>query len=63
MLNGDAIFDINLKKIIKNHQKKNFDITFLSSEITYPYGTIGLYKNKIKDFKETLFMIVYQLEK
>ena len=54
LLNGDAIFDINLKKIIKNHQKKNFDITFLSSEITYPYGTIGLYKNKIKDFKRNL---------
>ena len=54
LLNGDAIFDINIKNIFKEHQKKKFDITFLSSEITYPYGTIGLYKDKIKDFKRNL---------
>ena len=34
LLNGDAIFDLNIKSIYQNHSKKNFDLTFLSSEIT-----------------------------
>ena len=54
LLNGDAIFDFNLKKIFQNHEKKNIDLTFISSEITYPYGTIGLKNNKVIDFKRNL---------
>tara|TARA_Y100000741_G_C18180847_1_gene529266 strand:- start:217 stop:1017 length:801 start_codon:yes stop_codon:yes gene_type:complete len=54
LLNGDAIFDFNLNKIIINHEKKNSDLTFISSEITYPYGTIGLKNNKVIDFKRNL---------
>lgn len=54
ILNGDAIFDFNINSIFNNHNKKNFDITFLSSEITYQYGTIGVKKNKIKDFQRNL---------
>ena len=54
LLNGDAIFDLNIKKIYQNHVKKKFDLTFLSSEITYQYGTIGLEQGKIKDFRRNL---------
>lgn len=54
LLNGDAIFDLNINPIFNNHNKKNFDITFLSSEITYQYGTIGVKQNKIKDFQRNL---------
>lgn len=54
LLNGDAIFDLNLKRILANHQKKKTDLTFLSCEITYPYGTIGVVKKKILDFRRNL---------
>ena len=54
LLNGDAIFDLNIKSIYNNHTKKNFELTFLSSEITYQYGTIGTELGKIKDFRRNL---------
>ena len=54
LLNGDAIFDLNINSIYQNHSKKKFDLTFLSSEITYQYGTIGVENEKIKDFRRNL---------
>ena len=54
LLNGDAIFDLKLKNFFTNHLKNNIDITFLSGVITYPYGTIGVRKNLIVDFKRNL---------
>jgi len=54
LLNGDAIFDLNIKSIYNNHSKKNLDLTFLSSEITYQYGTIGTEGGKIKNFRRNL---------
>jgi glucose-1-phosphate cytidylyltransferase len=56
LLNGDAIFNFNLKKIFKEHQdSKNF-ATFLGSEVKLPYGIIGVKKNKIISFeRETYF--------
>ena len=54
LLNGDAIFDLNINLIYKNHLKKKTDLTFLSSEITYQYGTIGMQQNKIKDFRRNV---------
>ena len=54
LLNGDAIFDINLDKIYKRHENSKIDISFLSTEIVYQYGTIGVLDNKIQDFKRDL---------
>ena len=54
LLNGDAIFNLNLKKIFSHHIKNKTDLTYLSSEITYPYGTIGTKNGKIVDFKRNL---------
>lgn len=54
LLNGDAIFDINLNKYFSSHNQNMFDVTFLSGEIIYPYGTIGLRNNKICDFKRNI---------
>lgn len=54
LLNGDAIFNINLDKIFKLHEKNKTEITFLSGEITYPYGTIGIEKGEVKEFKRNL---------
>ncbi len=54
LLNGDAIFDFNINKIFLNHQNKNNDFTLISSEITYPYGTIGVKNNRVVDFRRNL---------
>ena len=54
LLNGDAIFYIDIEKIFKKHQQKKKDITFISGEITYPYGTVGVKKGKVIDFNRNL---------
>ena len=54
LLNGDAIFNFDVDKIFKKHQQRKKDITFISGEITYPYGTIGTRKGKVIDFNRNL---------
>jgi len=54
LLNGDAIFKININKIFKDHVKQNKIVSFLSGEIVYPYGTIGVVGGNVKDFKRNL---------
>jgi glucose-1-phosphate cytidylyltransferase len=54
LLNGDAIFNFNIDKIFKKHQQKKKDITFISGETIYPYGTIGTRNGKVIDFNRNL---------
>ena len=54
LLNGDAIFNFDVDKIFKKHQQRKKDITFISGEITYPYGTIGTRRGKVVDFNRNL---------
>ena len=54
LLNGDAIFNFNVDKIFQRHKKRKRDITFISGETIYPYGTIGTKKGKVIDFKRNL---------
>lgn len=54
ILNGDAIFDFNIKKIFENHLKNNVDNTFISNEYIYPYGTIGFVNSRVIDFHRNL---------
>ena len=54
LINGDAIFRLNLKQIYENHCKKNLGATFLCGEVTYSFGSIGVRNNKIIDFKRNL---------
>ncbi len=54
LLNGDAIFRIDIDKLFKDHISQKKIISFLSGEIIYPYGTIGTIKGKVKDFKRNL---------
>ena len=54
LLNGDAIFNFDIDKIFKKHQQRKKDITFISGEITYPYGTIGTRRGKVVDFNRNL---------
>ncbi len=65
LLNGDAIFDFNIKKILKMHIKKKIDITFLGTKVQLPFGVVKFRKKKIVDFKrDTEFdTISYSREK
>ena len=54
LLNGDAIFDFNLKKIFKDHERGNYGSTFITGESTYQYGTIGTRSGKVVDFKRNI---------
>lgn len=54
LLNGDAIFDFNLKKILNIHIKKNYDITFLGCSASLSYGVVAIKKNKIAGFKREI---------
>ncbi len=54
LLNGDAIFDFNLKKFFKDHEKGNYGSTFITGESTYQYGTIGTRSGKVIDFKRSI---------
>lgn len=54
LLNGDAIFDFNLKEILKNHHKNNFDVTFLGCSAPLSYGVLGIQSGKITTFQRDL---------
>lgn len=54
LLNGDAIFNFNLKKIFDNHIKKNLDVTFIGCEAQLNYGIIGKVNNKIVSFERDI---------
>ena len=54
LLNGDAIFDFNLKKYFNDHEKKKCGSTFITGESTYQYGTIGTRLGKVIDFKRNI---------
>ena len=51
LLNGDAIFNFNLKKIFKKHNSNNFDITFMGCSAHLNFGIVGKKNNKIVSFE------------
>ena len=54
LLNGDAIFDFNLKKILTKHYNKDIDITFLGCAAPLTYGIVGILKKKVVSFERDL---------
>ena len=54
LLNGDAIFDFNLDKIYKNHIKKKMIMTFVSFGYMADFGTVGVNKGKVVDFRRNM---------
>ena len=54
ILNRDAILKFDLNKIFKQHVDKKYDVTFLSAESKYQFGTVCLEKGKIIDFKRNI---------
>jgi len=55
LLNGDAIFDFNLKQIFDDHMKsKDRLVTFLGTYAKLPYGTILVKKGLVHSFKRDI---------
>ena len=54
LMNGDAIFDFNLKQIYQNHEKKAYEMTFLGCENQLAYGTVGILNKKIISFDRNI---------
>ena len=54
ILNGDAIFDANLKEILKKHLKRRKKISFICCEAEADFGTIGVMNKKVINFQRNL---------
>ena len=54
LMNGDAIFDFNLKKIFNTHNASKNDLTFIGCENQLAYGTVGMLNNKIVNFERNI---------
>lgn len=50
LLNGDAIFDFNLKKVFNIHEEKKFNGTFLGCSAKLPFGVITKINKRITGF-------------
>ena len=51
LLNGDSIFDFDLNKIYKKHEKNKYKMTFISSSYSANFGTIGIQNKKVINFQ------------
>ena len=56
LLNGDAIFDFNLKEIFNNHERKKFDMTFITCDAKFDYGIVGKKMAKLFLLKEIFIL-------
>jgi len=54
LLNSDAIFNFNIKKIFDLHFNNNKNITFIGSQTQLPYGIIGVINNKVISFERNI---------
>ena len=54
LMNGDAIFNFNLKEIFREHENNSFDMTFLGCENQLAYGTVGIINKKIVNFERNI---------
>ena len=54
LLNGDGIFNFNIKKLFDLHFDNNKNITFIGSQTQLPYGVIGVINNKVKSFDRNI---------
>ncbi|MBI29386.1 MAG: hypothetical protein CMI95_05805 [Pelagibacteraceae bacterium] len=54
LLNGDAIFEFNLKKFFFDHQNKKSGITFIGCHAPLSYGVVGFKNKKIVSFEREM---------
>ena len=62
-MNGDAIFDFNLKRIFKGHIINKSDLTFIGTENNLAYGTLGIKINRIVSFERILHLTLLSRKK
>ena len=54
LLNGDAIFDFNLKNIIKNHVKLRLQLSLMTCKVISNFGVVIIKKGKPVSFKRDI---------
>ena len=57
--NGDIVSDLNIKKMIEQGEKSNYDITMFVTKMQSPYGIVDLDGDKIISFKEKPILDYY----
>ena len=63
LLNGDAIFDFNLSKIIKNHIKSNLHLSLMTCKVISPFGVVIIKNNKPINFKRDMIYDALNINK
>ena len=63
LLNGDAIFNFNLSKIIKNHIKSNFHLSLMTCKVISPFGVVIIKDNKPINFKRDMIYDALNINK
>ena len=54
LLNGDALLDCNIKKIYKDHIKREDNMTFIGGEAQLNFGTVGIINGRIVNFEREI---------
>lgn len=57
--NGDIVSDLNIKKMIEQGEKSDYDVTMFVTKMVSPYGIVDLSGDKITSFKEKPLLDYY----
>ncbi len=57
--NGDIVSDLNIKKLIEEGSKSDYDVTMFVTKMQSPYGIVELSGDKIISFKEKPILDYY----
>lgn len=64
LLNGDAIFEFDLGKILKKHNQRNLDLTLVTCSVISPFGVVIKKKNKPVNFQRDMsYNSIYSSDK
>ena len=63
LLNGDAIFNFNLSKIIRNHIKSNLHLSLMTCKVISPFGVVIIKDNKPINFKRDMIYDTLNINK
>ncbi len=63
LLNGDAIFNFDLFDIFNKHVRKKQDITFLTCDVQFTFGVIGVKNKKIVNFERDIIFESVKIKK
>ena len=57
--NGDIVSDLNIKKMIEQGEKSDYDVTMFVTKMQSPYGIVDLSGDRITSFKEKPLLNYY----